>query len=130
MEKEKLIGEIKEAAFEVRKRLSPGFLEKVYKNALMVELRLRGLDVIAEQALSVQYKGYTVGEFYADLMVEGCIIIELKAVADLSTVHQAQLVNYLVATGCDDGILINFGSNYRFMRKTRIYDESVRKNFS
>lgn len=116
-----LISIIKSRAFEVRKHLSSGFLEKVYQNALLWELHDAGLKVSHEYPINVVYKGHIVGDYVADIFVEGKIIIELKAVSTLLPNHELQLVNYLTATGIDDGILINYGNQYSFRHKTRLY---------
>jgi hypothetical protein bfra3_10641 len=114
---------IKEAAFEVRLHLSPGFLESVYQNALILELRQRGLYAEKELAIPVFYKNNIVGDFRADILVNDSIIIELKAVREITTIHEAQLVNYLIATGLDYGFLINYGAEkFRIIRKTRFYN--------
>lgn len=116
-----LIEIIKESAFEVRKRLSGGFLESVYRNALMIEFQERGIKAETEEPIHVIYKGRIVGEFRADILVEDKIIVELKAVSEINKIHELQLVNYLTATGIDYGLLINYGDNYRFLIKQRIY---------
>ncbi len=97
-------------AFKVHSTLGPGFLESVYKKALLYELCRSGLDAVPEVSLAVLYETEIVGSFYADIVVEGCLICELKAVSKLERIHELQLVNYLKATGIDDGLLINFGS--------------------
>jgi len=118
-----LLNTIKDAAFEVRKHLDPGFLESVYQNALIYELRERGLNAVREFPITVYYKETVVGEFRADIVVENAVIIEVKAVSTLNSVHETQLVNYLVATGIDYGYLINYGGEkYRIIKKTRIYN--------
>lgn len=118
-----LLKTIKEAAFEVRRHLSPGFLESVYQNALIKELQDRGLKAQKEVPIPVKYKGIVVGEFRADILVESTVIIEVKSVRELHMAHEAQLVNYLTATGLDYGYLINYGSEtYRIIRKTRLYN--------
>jgi len=94
--------------FEVNRILGPGFLEKVYENALLVELRARGLKAEAQMPISVSYKGNTVGEYFADILVEDKVIIELKTVENLDKIHEAQLLNYLKATGINVGLLVNF----------------------
>ena len=119
-----LIDLISEAAFEVRKALQPGFVESVYQNALMVELELRGLKAQKEVYIPVVYKGRVVGDFRADILVEGKVIIETKAVEEHSPVHDVQLVNYLTATGIDDGLVINYGKKYCSRRKTRLYRQN------
>ena len=117
-----LISEIIECAKRIRRQLGPGFLEKVYKNAMIVELRKLKLTYEAEKLIQVLYDGIVVGEFRTDIIVEGSLILELKATLDLSIANEVQLVNYLTSTGIDDGLLINFGSDkLQFKRKYRIY---------
>lgn len=108
------------AAFTVHNTLGPGFLEKVYENELVVELQQLGLFVEAQVPIPVTYKGVPVGDFVADLFVESCLLIELKAVEQIHPKHEAQLVNYLTATGIDIGLLINFGSSVSVKRKYRV----------
>ena len=100
--------QIRGVIFEVNKVLGYGFLEKVYEKALMIELRGRGLRVENQVPLKVSYKGQIVGEYFADLLVEGRVIVEIKAVRHLLEEHQAQLLNYLKATGIQIGLLVNF----------------------
>ena len=100
--------QIRGAIFEVNKVLGYGFLEKVYEKALMIELGGRGLSVENQVPLKVSYKGQIVGEYFADLLVEGRVIVEIKSVANLLREHQAQLLNYLKATGISFGLLVNF----------------------
>jgi len=102
---------IRGAVFEVNKVLGYGFLEKVYEKALMIELSRRGLSVENQVRLKVIYKEEIVGEYFADLLVEGSVIVEIKAVTHLLKEHQAQLLNYLKATGIQVGLLVNFTSN-------------------
>lgn len=90
--------------------LGSGFLEKVYENALKVELELQGLQVESQKQLEVTYKGKVVGEYFADLFVENKVVVELKSSSKLIEVHQAQLLNYLTATKKEVGLLINFGT--------------------
>ena len=104
-----LVGEIVGAAFEVHNVLGYGFLEKVYENALLVELARRGLRVDAQKQLKVKYKDAIVGDYVADLTVDDKVIVELKADNAYSKQHEAQLLNYLKATGLKVGVLINFG---------------------
>ncbi|MDE6257900.1 MAG: GxxExxY protein [Muribaculaceae bacterium] len=123
MDIENLLEEIKDAAFEVRKHLSPGYLEKVYKNALIIELESRGMKVEKEVPLPVIYKGQNVGDYYADIYVEDSVILEIKAVREITTIHEAQLVNYLSITGVDYGYLINYGGEkFRIAKKSRIFN--------
>jgi len=96
------------AIFEVNRELGPGFLEKVYENALIIELRERGLKAESQKAIEVKYKGRPVGEYFADIVVEESVVIELKSVEAIQKVHEAQLLNYLKATGYKIGLLINF----------------------
>ena len=103
--------QIRGAIFEVNKVLGYGFLEKVYEKALMIELNSRGLSVGNQVPLKVIYKQEIVGEYFADLLVEGRVIVEIKAVRHLLKVHQAQLLNYLKATGIQVGLLVNFTIN-------------------
>jgi GxxExxY protein len=97
------------AAMEVHRQLGPGFLEAVYRKALIYELRLRGIPFEEHKSLPVYYKGQLVGEYQADLIVDGKIIVELKVVSTLNTAHAAQARHYLAATGLRLAILINFG---------------------
>lgn len=96
------------AVFEVNHVLGSGFLEKVYEKALLFELRLRGLKAESQIPVKVIYKEKTVGEYNADIVVENQVIIELKAVEQLQKIHEAQILNYLKATGYKIGILVNF----------------------
>lgn len=96
------------AIYEVNRELGQGFLEKVYENALLLELRSRGLKAESQVPIVVNYRGQAVGEYYADIVVEDQVIIELKAVDALDRVHEAQLLNYLKATGFKIGLLVNF----------------------
>ena len=99
------------AVFEVNNILGPGFLEKVYEKALMIELSGRGVSVENQVPLKVSYKEQIVGEYFADLLVEDRVIVEIKSVANLLREHQAQLLNYLKATGICVGLLVNFTRN-------------------
>jgi len=124
---EMLIKTVMDCAGRIRRSLGPGYLESVYKNAMVVELNKHGLSYEIEKPISVYYENVLVGDFKADIVVEGALILELKAVQSLHMAHEIQLVNYLTATGIDDGLLINFGSDeLQFKRKYRIY----RKRFS
>ena len=96
------------AIFEVNKILGPGFLEKVYENALLLELENRGLEANKQVPIKVTYKENIVGEYFADILVENQVIIELKTVKNIDKNHEAQLLNYLKATGIKVGILVNF----------------------
>jgi GxxExxY protein len=96
------------AAYEVANQLGGGFMEKVYEWALLRELRLRSIAAEAQAAISVSYKGDCVGEYFADLLVDGRLIIELKCVEQFTNEHLAQCLNYLKATGKHLALLINF----------------------
>ena len=123
MDIKELIDRIHDAAFEVRKHLLPGYLENVYKTALLLELRSNGLKVETEVETNVKYKGVNVGKYRIDMLVEDCVIIELKVASMLTTAHTFQIVNYLTTTGINDGLLINFGTEFQFQHKTRIYNK-------
>ena len=119
---EELIKMIMSCSANIRRQLGPGYVESVYKNAMLVELEKNGLAYEVEKPIKVYYDGTLVGDFYADIIVENRLILELKAVSNLHMAHEIQLVNYLTATGIDDGLLINFGSEtLQFKRKFRIY---------
>ncbi len=108
MELNDITYKINGAVFEVNRVLGAGFLEKVYENALLMELRNQGLKAESQIPIVVKYKGAEVGEYFADIVVEEQIILELKAVNQLQKIHEAQLLNYLKATGYRLGLLINF----------------------
>lgn len=122
MEINEILAAIRKAAYEVRLNLSQGYLEQVYKNALVVELGLQGLPVECEVSLPVYYKNVMIGDYRADIIVDNAVIIELKAVRELTPIHEAQLVNYLNLTKIDYGFLINYGGErFRIIKKTRLY---------
>jgi len=100
--------QINGAVFEVNRILGHGFLERIYKKALLIELWKRDLKAESEVPIQVQYKGELVGDYFADIVVENRIILELKSIEKLQPVHEAQLLNYLKATGIQVGLLINF----------------------
>ena len=110
------------AAFAVHKELGYGFVEKVYKNALAIELGEVGIKCAVEVPLKVLYHRKTVGDYYADMIVDDKIIIEVKALSDLEPIHEVQLVNYLKATGLHVGLLINFGQSVKVKRRIFGYD--------
>ena len=105
---EDLTYRIQGCVFEVFRQLGHGFLEKVYEQALLLELAQAGLTAQAQCPLQVYYKGTIVGEYCADIIVEGRVLLELKAQEKLVSAHEAQLLNYLKATGLHVGLLINF----------------------
>ena len=108
MDINELTYQIRGAVFEVNKVLGAGFLEKVYEKALLVEFYKRGLKAEGQVPILVRYKDEVVGEYFADIVVERQVILELKAVEQLQKIHEAQLLNYLKATGFKVGLLINF----------------------
>ena len=97
--------------------LGYGFLEKVYENALAIELCKQGLEARAQAPITVFYEGEVVGEYFADLVIANTIIVELKAAKALAEEHEAQLLNYLKATPYEVGLLLNFGPEPHFKRK-------------
>lgn len=111
------------AAFKVYNTLGCGFLESVYDKSLMIELAKNGLRASSQEPINVVYEGHSVGDFYADILVDNRLILELKAVHSINSAHEVQLVNYLNATGIDNGLLINFGPKIDFKRKFRQYNQ-------
>ncbi|MGB7624136.1 MAG: GxxExxY protein [Terriglobia bacterium] len=107
--REETTGQILASSFEVINELGAGFLEGVYEKALAIALREKGLRVQAQFPLRVIFRGQCVGEYFADLLVEDKVIVELKAVKVLAPEHLAQVINYLKATSIGVGLLINFG---------------------
>lgn len=111
-------------AFEVINELGAGFLESVYEKALLRALRDKGLSAVSQCPVRVLFRGDNVGDFHADIMVDRKVIVELKAVKAIAPEHQAQVINYLNATGIEVGLLINFGNpklEYRrFTRNKRV----------
>jgi GxxExxY protein len=105
------------AAYRVHKELGYGFAEKVYKNALAIELQEAGIKCSLEVPLKVIYHEKTVGDYCADMIVDDKIIVEVKAVNNLASIHEVQLVNYLKATGLHIGLLINFGESVKVKRR-------------
>jgi GxxExxY protein len=121
---EKIIG----AFYKVYNTLGYGFSEKVYENALAHELRKLGLQVEPQARIVVYYDGEVVGEYQADLVVNGVVIVELKAVRQLTEEHEAQLLNYLKATPIEVGLLLNFGPKAEIKR--RVYDNERKGSLS
>jgi GxxExxY protein len=122
MEHEKLTKTIIGCAMKVHHTLGPGFLESVYQKALSHELRKAELRIECEKPIQVTYDGVVVGDFAADMLVEGVVMVENKAVQALVPAHEVQLVNYLTATCVEIGLLLNFGADkLEFKRKHRTY---------
>jgi len=118
----KVIGE----AMYVHRVLGSGFLESIYHNALLLRLKKLGLKVESQKPLPVYFDGELIGEFLADIIVEDCLILELKAVSSLNSAHEVQLVNYLTATKIETGLLLNFGAkSLEFKRKSRTLTPSI-----
>jgi len=112
-----ITGKILKAFYTVYNELGYGFLEKVYENSMMIELRKSGLFCEKQKPIKVYYDEILVGDYYADIVVEDKVIIELKAVENLITEHEVQLVNYLKATGIEVGLLLNFGPKPQRIRR-------------
>ncbi len=105
------------AFYKVYNRLGYGFLERVYHNSFIVELQKNGFDIKSEYPIKVTYDGVEVGDYFADIIVDNCIIIEVKATKILQEEHECQLINYLKATKIEVGLLFNFGRMPSFKRK-------------
>jgi len=121
-QKEKLLHEDKtrailQAFYYVYNKLGYGFLERIYENALAHELSKRGFDVTQQLAIDVYYDGLVMGQYFADLVIDNCVVLELKAVEELNSQHTAQLLNYLKASQIEVGLLLNFGPNPQFKRR-------------
>lgn len=123
MDVEQIMSDIVQSAYEVRGALKPGFLEKVYENAMAIELRSRGYEVKQQVSIDVRYKGYQVGDYIADLIVNDRVVIEIKATRNIDVTHELQTVSYLTATGIDNGIILIFGNpdKVQIKRKYRIF---------
>ena len=118
---EKIIG----CAYRVYNTMGFGFAESVYENCLMIEFGKAGLEFESQKPITVCYEGKNVGDFFADLLVEDRVMVELKSVRHLAQRHEVQLVNYLVATGIDVGLLLNFGEErVEVKRKVRTLKQS------
>ena len=128
MKHEEITQKVIGAFYTVYNTLGYGFLEKIYENATAIELRKQGLQVACQVPITVTYDGQIVGEYIADMLVENCVIVEFKAVRQLLTEHEAQLINYLNATPYEVGLLLNFGPQPKFMRK--IFDNDRKKYHS
>lgn len=121
---EKIIG----VFYDVYNELGHGFLESVYETAMVVALREKGLQVEQQVEIPVWFRGQKIGTFYADLLVERVVIVELKAVRSIDPSHEAQLLHYLRATEIELGLLLNFGVKPEIKRK--IYDNPRKKSVS
>lgn len=117
MKHQDLTAKIIECAYKVHKKLGFGFLESVYQNALMIELDKAGLSAEPQSPIKVFYDDRIIGDFIADIIVEDKVILELKSVKELHPAHEAQLTNYLKATGIEVGLLINFAESVQIKRR-------------
>lgn len=108
------------AFYKVYNVLGYGFLEKAYENALAYELEKRGFHVVRQAPIQIHYEGLIIGDYYTDLLVNGVVILELKAVDAIIAIHEAQLLNYLKATDVEVGLLLNFGPKPQVCR--RVYE--------
>lgn len=120
-----LTDQIIKAFYNVYSTLSYGFLEKVYENAFVLELQQMGLQVSQQHSIKVYYNGTQVGDYFADIVVENLVIIELKAAETLCDAHEAQLLNYLKAIEIEVGLLFNFGPKPQFRRKFFTNDKNI-----
>ena len=114
---EEITKKIIKCFYKIYDELGSGFLESVYEKALMIELKDIGLKADNQKSLDVYYKNQLVGEFKSDIIAEDKIIIEIKSVTKLTAQHEAQLINYLKATGIKVGLLVNFGDKLEFKRR-------------
>jgi GxxExxY protein len=130
MEDEELTKKVIGCAFKVHNSLGSGFLEKVYENALRIELSGARLRVEQQIPIQVYYQGEVIGDFVSDLLVEKRLVVELKAIEKLTKLHEAQLVNYLTATGLDIGLLINFGKSVQIKRKYKNFKPKVNQKIA
>lgn len=117
--------EILKAFYRVYNTLGYGFLEKVYENALAIELRKMGHSVVQQSPIRVYYEGVVVGDYVADLVVDGKVVVENKSRDAIASEHEAQLVNELRSTDIEVGLLLNFGPKAEFRRK--VFDNSRKK---
>jgi GxxExxY protein len=113
--------------YNVYNELGFGFLEKVYHKALLIELRKNGYKINSEKKVNVYYKNEVVGEYIPDIIINEAVIVELKCVEYLTDIHENQLLNYLKATDCEVGLILNFGKDPQFIRKIFTNDLKKRK---
>jgi len=114
---EEITSQVIAAFYAVYNTLGYGFLEKVYENTLILELQKRGLRVLRQVPIQVHYEGVVVGKYFADLLIEGKVVVEIKAVEVIIKAHENQLVNSLKATDLEVGLILNFGPEPGFKRK-------------
>jgi GxxExxY protein len=128
MKHQKLTEKIIGAFYDVYNSLGYGFLEQVYENAMVIELRSMGLKVEQQMPIKVRYRGKVIGEYFADLVVEDKVILELKAASVFLPSHEAQLLNYLKATPYEVGLLLNFGPSPT--KKRKVFDNNKKPNLN
>jgi len=112
-----LTEKIIEIFYRVYNKLGYGFLEKVYEKAMMIEFKKENISAVSQSAIKVLYEGEIVSEYFADILILGKIIVEIKAVKNIAEEHEAQLLNYLKATDIEVGLLLNYGPKPKFKRK-------------
>jgi GxxExxY protein len=117
---DELTAQIIEAVIKVHQTLGPGFIERIYRNALVIELGNRGFDVKTEHSLAISYEGHHVGNHRLDLVINNQVVLELKSVAAVCTAHYAQLRSYLHAAGLKVGLLVNFANEKADFRRVEI----------
>ncbi len=122
---EDITGKIIQAFYKINNILGFGFLEKVYENAMRIELYQMGLKIEQQKNIKVYYQNVEVGDYYADLLVDNLVIVELKAAESLCEEHEAQLINYLKATNIEVGLLLNFGKKGELKRKIFSNDRKI-----
>jgi GxxExxY protein len=120
---EELTGKIIGAFYTIYNTLGHGFLEKVYENALVLELCKQGMVAEQQKRIDVFYEEQRVGEYFADIVVDGCVVLELKAADAIAPEHEAQLINYLKGTSLEVGLLLNFGPKPQFVRRIFTNDQ-------
>lgn len=114
--------------YNVYNELGFGFLEKVYHKALLIELKNNGYKIDSEKKVNVYYKNEIVGEYIPDIIINDSVIVELKCVEYLTDIHENQLLNYLKATDCEVGLILNFGKDPQFIRKIFTNDLKKKKD--
>jgi len=111
-----------EIFYKVYNKLGYGFLEKVYENAMMIEFKKEGISAVSQSAIKVLYEGEVIGEYFADMLIDNKVIVEIKAAKSLAVENETQLLNYLKATNIEVGLLLNFGPKPEVKRK--VFDNS------
>jgi len=121
-----LTGRIIQIAINVHKNLGPGFVEKIYQRAMYLDFKTNNLKFEREAKMNIKYKGVSLGYEQVDFIVEGKVIVELKAVSEIQDIHRAQILSYLKASGCKVGLIINFAKPIIEIKRI-IYDKSYTK---